>query len=83
MEFTAFIAQFSLFMTLIAIGGALIALYFLPAIIAGRRGTKNQGMIFAINALIGWSIVGWLAVFIWAVVERADEQAPPEIVAAG
>jgi hypothetical protein len=51
---------------------ALIAVYFLPAIIAGGRNTRNQGGIVALNVLLGWTLVGWLLAAIWAITEKAE-----------
>lgn len=49
----------------------LIALfYFLPAVIANQRDTDHLGSIFLINLLFGWTILGWIAALIWAIVEK-------------
>jgi hypothetical protein len=39
--------------------GVLIALYFLPTIIAVCRKTTNRGSVFTMNLLLGWTIIGW------------------------
>ena len=39
-------------------------LYFLPTIIA--RDKSDAGLIFAVNLLLGWTLVGWIVAFIWA-----------------
>jgi hypothetical protein len=44
--------------------------YFLPAVIANQRDTTHLGAIFIINLLFGWTILGWIAALIWAVVEQ-------------
>jgi T4 superinfection immunity protein len=46
----------------------LIALvsYFLPAVIASCRGHHNQGAIFALNLLLGWTLLGWVAALVWS-----------------
>jgi T4 superinfection immunity protein len=38
----------------------------IPALIAIRRNHKNQIGIFALNVLLGWTIIGWVVAFIWA-----------------
>jgi hypothetical protein len=43
-----------------------VAMYFLPAIIAYHRHHLSSGAIFLINALLGWSIIGWIVCFAWA-----------------
>lgn len=44
----------------------LLAFYLLPWIISMIRGNRHQGAIFVINLFFGWTILGWLAVLIWA-----------------
>ena len=44
----------------------LLALYCTPAIIASARGHRNSGAIWALNILLGWSFIGWVAAFVWA-----------------
>jgi hypothetical protein len=41
----------------IIVGGCV---YFLPALIAGRRNHHNQGAIFVVNAFLGWTFLGWV-----------------------
>ena len=43
-----------------------LAIYLAPAIVAWRRGVSGAGMIFVFNVLIGWTVLGWMAMFIWA-----------------
>lgn len=38
--------------------------YFLPSIIGGSK--KNIGAIFALNLLLGWTLIGWIVALIWA-----------------
>ena len=41
-----------------------IAIYFAPTIVAWN---KIQGPgVFAVNLLLGWSIVGWAIALVWA-----------------
>ena len=40
--------------------------YFLPTIIAFARKKDNAGGIFALNFLLGWTFIGWIASLIWA-----------------
>lgn len=44
----------------------LIALYFLPTVIAiGRKINKPAGVI-AVNVLLGWTLIGWVAALVMA-----------------
>jgi hypothetical protein len=45
----------------------LLALHFLPAIIAGFRHAQNFGWILLINLLLSWTVVGWIIALIWAI----------------
>jgi Superinfection immunity protein len=42
------------------------ALYFLPALVARRRAHPKTTAIFALNLLLGWTFVGWVAALVWA-----------------
>jgi hypothetical protein len=44
---------------------AAIALYFYPTICAAGEHPKATP-IFALNLLAGWTLVGWIGAFIWA-----------------
>jgi T4 superinfection immunity protein len=62
--------------------GALVAIlmilsfYFLPSIIAAGRKKQNTGAILALNTFLGWTFVGWVVAFIWAL--TADQT--PQII---
>jgi hypothetical protein len=44
-----------------------VALYFLPSILADRNGGRNVLLLALLNALFGWTVVGWLAALYWAI----------------
>jgi hypothetical protein len=44
--------------------GALV--YFIPSFAANYRGHPSMGQIFLLNLLLGWTVIGWLAAFVWA-----------------
>jgi hypothetical protein len=39
-------------------------MYFLPTIIG--RDKSDAGLIFVVNLLLGWTVVGWIVAFLWA-----------------
>jgi Superinfection immunity protein len=45
---------------------AAVALYFLPAILADRKGKRNVLPLALLNALFGWTVVCWIAALYWA-----------------
>jgi hypothetical protein len=48
-----------------------LAFYFLPTIIAGSRHKSNFAAIFALNLLLGWSLIGWVVSLVWALTQDA------------
>jgi hypothetical protein len=50
----------------------LTALYFLPSII-GKDKRDAMG-IFLVNLFLGWTLIGWVVAFLWAI--AADRPAP-------
>jgi hypothetical protein len=61
-------------MTIIYILGCLAALclYFLPAFLAQGQ-HKHADVIFWVNFLAGWTIIGWFVCFIWAATSRTQK----------
>jgi hypothetical protein len=43
------------------------SLYLLPTIIAAKRRHNNLAAVASINLLTGWTGIGWVAAFTWAV----------------
>lgn len=48
----------------------LIALYFLPSIIAISRDHSNRGAIEMTNLLLGWTLLGWIIAAIWSMTDN-------------
>lgn len=48
--------------------------YFLPTIIAVCRGHASGMAIFAVNLLLGWSVIGWLWAFVWSLANKGGSQ---------
>lgn len=40
--------------------------YFVPTVVALIRSHHNLGAIIALNVLLGWTVVGWIAAFVWS-----------------
>ncbi len=53
----------------------LIAMYFLPTIIAVRRG-RQVGPVAVINIFFGWSLIGWVVAISMALSDKANGGAP-------
>ena len=51
----------------IALNATLFALaYLIPTFIALTRQRDQRLKIFLVNLLTGWTLIGWMAAFIWA-----------------
>jgi len=56
---------------------AAVGLYFLPALIAERRGRADLLTIALFNAVLGWTVIGWLLALGWSL-----QNNPPKDLAA-
>ena len=45
----------------------LLVAYFVPSIIAMLRRHNNAAAIFALNFLLGWTILFWIIAIVWSV----------------
>lgn len=52
----------------------LLAIYFLPSIIALSRNKINRNAIVLLNFFLGWTLVGWVASFVWACTSNKETQ---------
>ncbi|HTR05117.1 MAG TPA: superinfection immunity protein [Paraburkholderia sp.] len=50
----------------IVVLAAVVALYFLPALIADRRRRHDLLIIALFNAMLGWTVLGWLLALFWS-----------------
>lgn len=48
----------------------MIVAYMVPSIVCFYRNTGNKVAISALNLVSGWTLVGWIACFIWAFVDK-------------
>ena len=44
----------------------LVAIYFIPFLIALGRGIKNKVSVFFLNLFLGWTVVGYLVLLFYA-----------------
>ena len=52
---------------------ALVAIYFLPSMIAGSRGHMSASAIVALNVLAGWTALGWILALVWSLNSNTRE----------
>lgn len=52
----------------------IVVLYMLPSLIAfGREHPRRQDVALA-NILLGWTLIGWIAVFLWASLTHVESE---------
>lgn len=59
------LAQHELVRSLAVACMSLLA-YLFPSLVAWYRAHHNTAAIVACNLLLGWTVVGWIGTFIWA-----------------
>ena len=57
--------------------GAAVAIYFLPFFVAMSNNKKNTAAILALNLLAGWTFIGWVVAFVWALIKEDCIQEMP------
>ena len=58
----------------------LLALIFLPTIVALHYNAENKTWIFLVNLIAGWTGLGWLVALFWALLEQYDVDLIEKIV---
>ncbi len=58
---------------------AIILVYLVPSIIAQRYRHPKQPAILMLNMALGWTIVGWVVAFIWALNAKPAPQMLPRL----
>jgi len=51
-------------------------LYLLPTLFAAARGNSNTLAIFALNLLLGWTVLGWVLALVWSLTAVAKPPRP-------
>jgi ABC-type cobalamin transport system permease subunit len=52
----------------------LLALYFLPVIIAMARKQRNTASILVVNVFLGWTLIGWVVALAWSLTDNTKKQ---------
>lgn len=52
---------------------AVAILYLLPTILAYGRDHPRRQQLGLMNILFGWTLIGWIAVFLWALLAQPAE----------
>jgi Superinfection immunity protein len=59
----------------------LLAVYFIPALVASTRRHRQQLAIVVLNVLAGWTLIGWVVAFVWACTADVQPKQPKQPVA--
>ena len=58
----------------IAASAFLVLCYTLPSIVAVRRGHRRQQSIIALDLILGWTLVGWIAALVWSLTSNVKNK---------
>jgi hypothetical protein len=53
---------------------AILLLYMLPTIIAFSREHPRRQDVIVANLLLGWTLIGWVVVFLWASLAATEDE---------
>ena len=60
--------------TFVILLALVLILYLLPTLVAyGREHLRRQDVAI-VNVLVGWTLIGWIVVFLWAALGRVEDQ---------
>jgi hypothetical protein len=60
--------------TTVILLGLIAILYLLPTLIAfGREHPARQNLAI-LNIVFGWTLIGWIGVFLWALLARVESE---------
>ncbi|WP_312723971.1 superinfection immunity protein [Stutzerimonas kunmingensis] len=45
---------------------AMVAVYFLPGLVAYKRDHQNAASIMLLNLFLGWTLLGWVGALVWS-----------------
>jgi hypothetical protein len=51
-----------------------LIIYFLPSIISYWQSKSAIKKIFIVNLLLGWTVIGWIVSFVWAISENQSQE---------
>ena len=51
-----------------------VLFYFIPFIVGHSRSVQNRTLLFLVNLIFGWTVFGWFACLLWAVLAQDGVQ---------
>ncbi|HYM73897.1 MAG TPA: superinfection immunity protein [Stellaceae bacterium] len=52
----------------------VLLLYLLPTLIAYGREHLHRQDVAIVNIVFGWTLIGWILVFLWAALGRVEQE---------
>ena len=52
----------------------ILIIYMLPTLIAYSREHSRRAVVTVFNIFLGWTLLGWIVVFLWAALGRVEDQ---------
>ena len=52
----------------------IVLIYMLPSLIAYSREHPRRQDIAVLNILLGWTLIGWIAIFLWASLAQFERE---------
>ena len=53
---------------------AIVVLYMLPTLIAFGREHPHRQDLAVVNILLGWTLIGWVGAFLWAMLVHTEDE---------
>lgn len=53
--------------------GVIWFVYVFPSFVADKRYHRQRWAILALNLLLGWTFIGWVAALVWALTSDVDD----------
>jgi hypothetical protein len=50
----------------------IVLIYLLPTLVAFSREHPQRGLILILNLIFGWTLLGWILIFLWAALGRSE-----------
>lgn len=56
--------------------GPEMLVYFIPSFVAVARNHDKRFPIFALNLVLGWTVIGWIGALVWSLMRQVKELEP-------
>ena len=76
MDSPLFPDNYTVFFLILAAVNIFVIFFFLPTILAALLKHKNVPALFALNLILGFTIIGWAVALVWALL-REQRVIPP------